>query len=138
MKLAAKVVIWAIALLYLYGAAVHVFNILGHSGFDWRAAPLKWQALDLFYLVIDILVAFGLMLRKRFGFVTFYVAAISQIFLYSIFRDWIVDVPAEFLVSEEQLGYLTSLVVFHCVTILLITTVLWVQTRLPSNRENLA
>ena len=41
MKLAAKIVTWLIALFYSYGAAVHVFNILGLSGFDWSAAPLK-------------------------------------------------------------------------------------------------
>jgi hypothetical protein len=52
-------IIWVVALFYLYGAAVHVFNILGLSGFDWRAAPLKWQALDVVYLVIDLVVAAG-------------------------------------------------------------------------------
>lgn len=130
MKLAATVVIWIIALFYLYGAAVHVFNILGLSGFDWRSAPLKWQILDIVYLVIDLLVVVGLILSWRTGFVAFYLAAFSQIILYTVFRDWIVDVPAEFAVSEEQKGYLTSLVIFHCVTVVLITLALWIRTRL--------
>lgn len=130
MKLAATVVIWIIALFYLYGAAVHVFNILGLSGFDWRTAPLKWQVLDIVYLAIDILVVVGLILSWKVGFVAFYVAAISQIILYTLFRDWIVDVPAEFSVSEEQRGYLTTLVIFHCVTIILVTSALWIRTRL--------
>ena len=130
MKLAATIVIWIIALFHLYGAAVHVFNILGLSGFDWRSAPLKWQVLDVVYLVIDLLVVVGLIFSWKLGFVAFYVAAISQIILYTVFRDWIVDVPAEFSVSEEQRGYLTTLVIFHCVTIILITAALWVRTRL--------
>ena len=129
MKTAATIVIWIIALFYLYGAAVHVFNILGLSGFDWRAAPLKWQVLDIVYLVIDLLVVAGLILGWKAGFAAFYVAALSQIVLYTVFRDWIVDVPAEFSVSEEQRGYLTTLVIFHCVTIVLVTSALWIRTR---------
>ena len=130
MKLATTVVIWIIALFYLYGAAVHVFNIMGLSGFDWRTAPLKWQVLDIVYLVIDLLVVAGLTLSWKIGFAAFYVAAISQIVLYTVFRDWIIDVPTEFSVSEEQRGYLTSLVIFHCVTIVLITSALWIRMRL--------
>ena len=129
MKLAATAVIWIIALFYLYGAAVHVFNILGLSGFDWRAAPLKWQLLDIVYLVIDLLVVVGLILGWKLGFVAFYVAAVSQIILYTVFREWIVDVPPEFAPSEEQRGYLTTLVLFHCVTIVLVTSALWVRAR---------
>ena len=129
MKLAATVVVWIIALFYLYGAVVHVANILGFSGFDWRAAPLKWQVLDIVYLVIDLLVVAGLILSWKAGFVAFYVAALSQIVLYTVLRDWIIDVPAEFSVSEQQRGYLTTLVIFHCVTIVLITLALWIRTR---------
>ena len=129
MKLAATIVIWIIALFYLYGAAVHVFNILGLSGFDWRTAPVKWQVLDIVYLVIDLLVVVGLILSWKIGFIAFYVAALSQIVLYTVFRDWIVDVPAEFSVNEEQRGYLTTLVIFHCVTVVLVTLALWIRTK---------
>ena len=128
-KLAATVIIWAVALFYLYGAAVHVLNILGLSGFDWRAAPLKWQALDIAYLVIDLVVVTGLILGWKIGFIAFYLAAISQVILYTIFRDWIIDVPPEFSLSEEQRGHLTSLVVFHCVTMVLVTLALWIRTK---------
>ena len=129
MKLAASIVIWIVALFYLYGAAVHLFNILGLSGFDWRAAPLKWQVLDIVYLIVDLLVVAGLILSWKIGFIAFYVAAISQIILYTALRDWIIDVPPEFSVSEEQRGYLTSLVVFHCVTFILVTLALWIRMR---------
>ena len=132
MKLAATIVIWIVALFYLYGAAVHVFNILGLSGFDWKAAPLKWQVLDVFYLVIDLLVAAGLILSWKLGFVAFYVAAISQVILYTVFRDWIIDVPPEFAVSAEQVSYLDTLVIFHCITIALVTFALWCRRRNPT------
>ena len=129
MKIAALFVIWVVALFYLYGAAVHVLNILGLSGFDWTAAPLKWQVLDVVYLVIDLLVVSGLILGRKTGFVAFYIASISQVILYTVFREWIIDVPPEFSVSEEQRTYLTSLGVFHCVTMVLVTLALVVRVK---------
>ena len=100
-KIAASIVIWAIAAFYCYGALVHVLNMLSLTGFDWGMAPLKWQALDVFYLFLDLLVVVGLILRWKLGYLAFYAAALSQIFLYTLLREWIVDVPAEFTVSEE-------------------------------------
>ncbi len=129
MKLAASIVIWVVAAFYLYGAAVHVLNMLSLTGFDWQSAPLKWQVLDVVYLVIDLLVVVGLLLSWKAGFFAFYVAAISQIILYTFLRDWIIDVPAQFAVSDEQRGYLTSLVIFHSVTILMMSWALWFRSR---------
>ena len=121
MKLAASIIIWVVALFYAYGAVVHVMNMLSLTGFDWSAAPLKWQVLDIVYLVIDVVVVAGLLLRWKAGVVAFYLAALSQIVLYTVLRSWIIDVPTEFAVSEDQQSYLTGLVVFHCVTLLLVT-----------------
>ena len=130
MKLAASIVIWLVAAFYAYGALVHVLNMFSLSGFDWRSAPVKWQVLDVSYLIIDLVVVVGLILSWRLGFVAFYVAALSQIILYTVFRNWIIDVPAEFAVSDEQRGYLTSLVIFHCVTLVLVTAAVWVRSSL--------
>ena len=63
------------------------------------------------------------------GFSAFYPAAISQIVLYTLFRDWITDVPPEFAVTEQQRGYLTTLVIFHGATLALVTLALWLRTR---------
>ena len=58
----------------------------------------------------------------------FYAAALSQILLYTVFREWIIDVPAEFAVSAEQRSYLTTLVIFHCVTLVLVSAALWYRS----------
>ncbi|MFK7967540.1 MAG: hypothetical protein AB8C46_26565 [Burkholderiaceae bacterium] len=55
--------IWVIAAFYLYGAGVHVMNMLSLTGFEWQSAPLKWQVLDVVYLVIDLAVVVGLFLN---------------------------------------------------------------------------
>ena len=128
MKLTTSIVIWVVAAFYLYGATVHVLNMLSLSGFDWRKAPTKWQVLDVLYLILDLVVVVGLILNWKVGFIAFYTAAISQIVLYTILRAWIIDVPEEFAVSDEQRGYLRGLVIFHCVTIVMISLTLWFRT----------
>ena len=128
MKLAASITIWIVALFYAYGAVVHVLNMLSLSGFDWQSAPLKWQSLDIVYLVLDVVVVAGLLLSWKAGYAAFYVAAISQIILYTVFRNWITDVPPEFAVTDEQRSYLTGLVVFHCVTVVLVTAALRIRS----------
>jgi hypothetical protein len=83
----------------------------------------------MLYLGIDLLVVVRPMLSWRIGFVAFYIAAISQIFLYTVLRDWMVDVPPDFAVSEVQQGYLTALVIFHCATVILFTSALWIRSK---------
>ena len=85
---------------------------------------MKWQVLDIVYLFLDIVVAIGFFAGWKISYVAFYLAAISQIILYTLLRAWIIDVPEEFSVSPEQESYLTGLVFFHAVTIVLLTAVL--------------
>ena len=117
MRGVARIIIWTIAAFYAYGALVHVLNMASLTGFDWREAPLKWQALDIVYLELDIVVAIGLFLGWRIGFFCFFVAALSQIALYTVMRDWILDVPPAFARSVDDVRYLDGLVVFHVVTL---------------------
>ena len=122
----ARGIVWVVALFYAYGALVHILNMLGMNGFAWSSAPLKWKVLDIVYLVVDVIVVSGMILRWTIGFVAFYIAAVSQIVLYTVFRDWIIDVPARYSVPPEKLSYLTSLVAFHVVTLCLVTFAIYV------------
>lgn len=128
MKLFASIVIWLVVLFYAYGATVHILNMLSLTGFDWLVAPLRWQILDVVYLILDATVVVGLFLSWKIGYAAFYLAAVSQILLYTIFRNWIIDVPSEFAVTfavtEDQRSYLTMLVIFHCVTLAVMTAAL--------------
>ena len=123
----ASIVIGLVIVFYAYGAAVHAMNILGLTGFDWRSAPLKWRVLDVVYLVLDVLVVVGMASGWKAEFVAFYVAALSQIVLYTFLRDWIVDVPEGFAAPDQPRSHLTSLVVFHVVTIVLVSWALWLR-----------
>ena len=126
---AARLVLWVIAAFYAYGALVHVLNIASLTGFDWAQAPRKWQVLDVVYLVLDIGVALGLVLRGRAGTVCFFLAAFSQIALYTLGRAWILDVPPAFARSADDLRYLDGLVAFHLVTVMLMLWALFVLRR---------
>lgn len=104
---------YGIAVAYAYGAFVHIANMAGLTGFDWLAAPVKWQVLDVVYLALDLAVVAGALLAKRFWIIAFGIAATSQIVLYTVLRSWVLDVPAAFAVPPEGVAYLDSLVAFH-------------------------
>ena len=126
-KLISKLILWIVAAFYLYGALVHVANIMGLTGFNWLDAPLKWQVLDVVYLVLDVIVVAGFVRQWQVGYVAFYVAAISQILLYTMLRDWIIDVPEAFARPPEEIAYLDTLVVFHLVTLVMVSVALWLR-----------
>ncbi len=96
----------------------HILNIASLTGFAWSEAPLKWQVLDVVYLLLDVVVGVGLLRGAWIGVVAFYLAALSQIALYTVFRHWVLNVPEAFQRSAEDLAYLDWLVVFHVVTCL--------------------
>ncbi|MEL6298350.1 MAG: hypothetical protein AAFQ45_07250 [Pseudomonadota bacterium] len=72
-------------------------------------------------------VVIGLVLGWRVGYVAFFVAAVSQLLLYTVARAWILDVPAAFAHSPEEAGYLDSLGVFDVATIGLVALAIWLQ-----------
>lgn len=127
--LAARLLLLVIALFYLYGAAVHVANMLSLTGFHWPQAPLKWRILDLVYLVADIVVAVGLALLKRPAVIAFYLAATSQVLLYTLLRPWILEVPAAYRPPASAQGYLDGLVIFHLLTLVLVSALLLQRRR---------
>ena len=124
-----------IALFYVYGALVHMMNILGLTGFQWSKAPLKWQLLDIVYLGLDLLVVVGFFAQWRLSYVAFYLAATSQIVLYTALRAWILDVPEEFAISPKQLAYLNGLVAFHVAALFLVTVALRLRASQPPSGD---
>ncbi|MEM8870938.1 MAG: hypothetical protein AAGE38_11090 [Pseudomonadota bacterium] len=99
--------------------------MLGLTGFDWVLAPVKWQVLDGLYLVLDIVVVVGLLARRVWAVPALVLAATSQILLYTVFRAWVLDVPAEFAVAPSDVAYLNGLVVFHTACLAALGAVFW-------------
>lgn len=119
---------YALALAYSYGAAVHCMNMLDLAGFDWSGAPAKWQALDVVYLMLDVAVVGFLLRRRALGTGLLAAAATSQIALYTLFREWVLDVPAAYQVNAAADHYLDVLLVFHALTLVSILATLLRRT----------
>lgn len=133
-QLVGRGILLTIAALYAYGAMIHVVNMSGLAGIEWSSTPLRWRLFDVVYLILDVVVVVGFVLRLTVGYVAFYIAAVSQILLYGIFGDWMLggmDVP---VISPEQMSNVTTLIVFHLVTLLLVSIVLCVTLRKPFAR----
>ncbi|MEO0882187.1 MAG: hypothetical protein AAFY34_05600 [Pseudomonadota bacterium] len=111
---------YALIAFYAYGTFVHIANMASLTGFDWPSAPVKWQVLDVVYLILDLVVVVGLLFRQRLGVTAVILAATSQILLYTLLRSWVLDVPQEILPSPEQQNYLNILVGFHAISISLV------------------
>lgn len=116
---------YGLAAFYGYGAAVHIANMLSWTGFDWMLAPMKWQFLDGFYLVLDIAVVVGLLAGRVWAVPALVLAATSQILLYTVFRAWVLDVPADFAVAPTDVAYLNGLIVFHIACLAALGAVFW-------------
>lgn len=131
----ARLILWVVAAFYAYGAIVHVLNIMSLSGFDWTRAPLKWQILDVVYLLLNVVVVIGFVAGLRIGYLAFFIAAGSQILLYTVFRAWIVDVPEEFMRSPEDISHLNGLVMFHVLTVALVALAWWLERASVAGHE---
>ena len=114
---------------------MHVLKILGMMSLDWIEAPLKWQVLDIVYLMLDVAVVLGLPIASRIGFCALFTAGISQIVLYTVLRAWIIDVPEPFVRSPEDVAYLDTLVAFHVITLALVGSVIWLNRNFGRRRS---
>ena len=132
----AKLTLWVTAAFYAYGALVHILNMASVNGFDWPSAPLKWQVLDVVYLILDIVVAVGLVRMWRVSIAGFYLAALSQIALYTVGRPWVLDVPEAFRPDEQATAYLNSLVTFHLITLIAVTIALAYLSKRNATHSN--
>ena len=122
-------VLWVVTGFYLFGAAVHVANMASAMGFEWREAPLKWQLLDVVYVVLNLVVVAGLRWMASISILAFYLAAVSQVVLYTVSRGWLINVPDAFRPDATALAYMDLLVAFHIVSMVLVTCAILVVGR---------
>ena len=88
----------------VYGASVHIWNILGLTGAAWGDTPNHWRVMDVVLLIFNVVVAVGLWIKKPWAVVAFVGGILLlQIVPYTVFRH-------EFVQTPEQAKTLTGLV----------------------------
>jgi len=105
-----KIFLRILAVIYAFAAVLHIGSILGLGRIPFTEAPLSWQLSDIFYGVIDTVAAVGLWQQKFWGVAAFFVAAVSEILLFTLVPHW-------FVVEPAQLTMLRGFVVYHVVAI---------------------
>ena len=109
-----------LAVVLLYGAAMHVGNMLGLSGTPWSQTPRLFRAMDVVLLVFDLVVAAGLWIRKPWAVVAFVCGLVLlQILPYTLFRQHFVRSPEDVRTLNGLLG--TELVLLLMLGVLLVT-----------------
>lgn len=94
-----------IAIALLYGATVHISNILGLTGTPWLSTPLLWRIMDGGLLVFDIVVAIGLWQGLSwFVWLLFGGIALLQFVPYTLFRLQFVLKPEDGQILNGLLG----------------------------------
>ncbi|MEM8639064.1 MAG: hypothetical protein AAGG51_09645 [Cyanobacteria bacterium P01_G01_bin.54] len=84
------------ALVLLYGATVHISNILGLTGTPWLETPLLWRSLDLLLLLFDGTVAIALWQGWRWSVWALLIGMITLQWLpYTVWRSQFVLQPED-------------------------------------------
>ena len=94
-----------LAVILVYGALVHVGNMLGMTGTPWPETPMLWRVMDVVLLVFNVVVAIGLWTRVSWS-VAAYVAGVLvlQVVPYTVFRTHFIRAPADAATLNGLLG----------------------------------
>jgi hypothetical protein len=105
-----KIFLRILAVIYGFAAILHIGSIAGLGRVPFAEAPLSWQLSDIFYGVVDTIAAIGLFRNRPWGIAAFFVAAVSEIVLFTLVPHW-------FVIEPEQLTMVRGFVVYHLVAI---------------------
>ena len=105
-----KIFLRILSVIYAIAAVLHIGSILGFGRIPFADAPLSWQISDIAYGIIDTIAAIGLWQQKWWGIAAFFLAAVSEILLFTLVPEW-------FVLEPEQLTMLRGFVVYHVVAI---------------------
>ena len=108
-----------IAIALLYGATVHVGNILGLTGTAWLNTPLFWRSLDIILLIFDIITAIALWRGLAWSiWLLFGGILLLQILPYTLLRS-------HFILKPEDAQVLNSLMGTEVLLLSILVLLLW-------------
>jgi hypothetical protein len=122
-----KIFLRVLAVIYALAAILHIGSVLGLGRVPFEEAPLSWRVSDIFYGVLDTIAAIGLFKLRSWGIAAFFVAAISEILLFTLVPEW-------FVVEPEQLTMLRGFVVYHVIAITIYFILFYFERRNSEER----
>lgn len=107
-----------IALCLLYGATVHLGNILGFTGTPWLVTPLLWRSLDILLLIFNLVTAIALWRGFGWSILLLYGGIILfQILPYTLWRSHFILKPEDGEILNGLLG--TEILLLSILSLLL-------------------
>ena len=94
-----------VAIALLYGATVHISNMLGLTGTPWLATPLLWRGMDVLLLIFDLVTAIALWRGLVWSiWLLFAGITLLQIIPYTLWRSYFVLNPEDARILNGLLG----------------------------------
>ena len=94
-----------VAIVLLYGATVHISNMLGLTGTPWLATPLLWRGMDVLLLIFDLVTAIALWRGLVWSiWLLFAGITLLQIIPYTLWRSHFVLNPEDAPILNGLLG----------------------------------
>ena len=94
-----------VAVILMYGATVHIGNILGLTGVSWLSAPLLWRLIDILLLIFNLITAIALWQGLVWSIWLFFSGIfLLQILPYTIFRSYFILKPEDGQILNSLLG----------------------------------
>ena len=94
-----------VAIALLYGATVHISNMLGLTGTPWLATPLLWRGMDVLLLIFDLVTAIALWRGLVWSiWLLFAGITLLQIIPYTLWRSYFVLKPEDARILNGLLG----------------------------------
>ncbi|MDJ1176217.1 hypothetical protein [Roseofilum capinflatum] len=110
-----------LALVLLYGATVHIGNIVGLTGTPWLSTPLLWRGMDVALLIFNIVGAIALWRGLAWSvFLIFGGIILLQFVPYTIWRS-------QFILQPEDTQTLNGLLATEALLLAIFALLLWLK-----------
>ena len=110
-----------LALILLYGAAVHIGNMVGLTGTPWFSTPLLWRVMDVALLIFDAVSVIALWRRVSWSVgLMFGGIVLLQFVPYIVLRS-------QFILRPEDAYTLNGLLGIEAVLLGIFALLLWLE-----------
>lgn len=110
-----------VAAILIYGATVHLSNMLGLTGTSWLSTPLLWRLMDVLLLIFDVITAIALWRGLVWSiWLLFSGIFLLQILPYTLWR-------AHFILKPEDGQILNSLLGTEVLLLSILLLLFWLR-----------